>query len=127
MEATAYWQMRICDLAGCMERTHLRGDELRFNLFLKDPIERSLDEKAPWHGLDGEYVVTLGTSSAAEPGTHKGLPTLRASVGAFTRMWLGVRPATGLAVTDELSGPRKLLENLDWVLRLPDPKPDWDF
>jgi hypothetical protein len=42
-------------------------------------------------------------------------------------LWLGVRPATGLAVTDELSGPPELLEALDWVLRLPDPKPDWDF
>jgi len=38
-----------------------------------------------------------------------------------------VRPATGLAVTDELEGPQELLEELAWVLRLPDPKPDWDF
>ncbi len=42
-------------------------------------------------------------------------------------MWLGVRPATGLAVTDNLAGPHELLERLDAVLRLPDPKPDWDF
>jgi len=48
-------------------------------------------------------------------------------VNAFTRMWLGARPATGLAVTDELTGPAALLEELDWALRLPEPKPDWDF
>jgi hypothetical protein len=72
-------------------------------------------------------VVTLGPSSGAEPGQDAALPTLSASVGAFTRLWMGVRPATSLAITDDLSGPRALLENLDWLLRLPAPKPDWDF
>ena len=127
MRATAYWQMRMCNLPGCLERTHLRSGEVRFNLALTDPIERFLDESAPWHGVAGDYVVTLGLSSGAEPGTDTSLPTLTASVGAFTRLWLGVRPASGLAVTDELSGPPELLEKLDWTLRLPDPKPDWDF
>jgi len=60
-------------------------------------------------------------------GRDPGLSTLTASVNAFTRLWLGVRPARGLAVTDELSGPPALLEELDWLLRLPDPKPDWDY
>jgi len=69
----------------------------------------------------------LGLSSVAEPGIDTTLPTLNASVGAFTRMWLGVRPATGLSWTDELSGPEELLEALDRLLCLPDPKPDWDF
>ncbi len=127
MHATAYWQVRICNLPGCMARTHLREDEVRFNLKLSDPIDSLLDAKAPWHGITGNYVVTLGPSSYAEPGTNKILPTLVASVASFTRMWFGVRPATGLAVTDQLSGPQKLLEKLDWVLRLPSPKPDWDF
>ncbi len=127
MHATAYWQVRICDLPGCLERTYLRGDEVRFNLTLTDSIERFLDESAPWRGIAGDYVVTLGPSSGAEPGADASLPTLTTSVGAFTRMWLGVRPATGLAITDELSGPPELLERLDRALRLPDPKPDWDF
>ena len=127
MRASAYWQMRVCDLPGCMARTHLRGDEVRFNLRLTDPIERFLDDSAPWRGVAGDYVVTLGTSSNAEPGVDAALPTLTASAGAFTRLWLGVRPATGLAVTDALSGPRELLRALDCALRLPDPKPDWDF
>jgi hypothetical protein len=127
MRAEAHWQMRINDLAGCMARTHLPGDTLSFNLKLNDPIERFLDEKAPWRGIAGEYVVALGPSSNAELGVDAALPTLTASVGAFTRMWLGVRPATGLAVTDALSGPQELLSALDRMLRLPDPKPDWDF
>ncbi|MCK5380351.1 MAG: hypothetical protein KAJ81_02705, partial [Candidatus Latescibacteria bacterium] len=127
MHASAYWQMRINDLPGCMARTHLPGDTVRFNLKLSDPIGRFLDEEAPWRGIAGEYVVALGPSSNAEAGMDAALPTLTASVGAFTRMWLGVRPATGLTVTDALSGPRELLKQLDGNLRLPDPKPDWDF
>lgn len=127
IRATAYWQMRICDLAGCMAQTHLRGDAVRFNLSLTDPIESALDEGTPWRGITGDYVVTLGPSSGAEPGTDSSLPTLAASVGAFTRMWLGVRPSSGLAVTDRLYGPPELLEQLDWALRLPEPKPDWDY
>ena len=127
VHASAYWQVRMCDLAGCLERTHLPGAEVRFNLALSDPIARFLDDDAPWRGLSGDYVITLGPSSGAEVGIDDALPTLTASVGAFTRLWLGVRPTTGLAVTDALSGPPALLEALDWALRLPDPKPDWDF
>jgi predicted acetyltransferase len=127
IEAIAYWQMRMCDLPGCLERTHLPSDEVRFNLTLSDPIKRLLNDDAPWHGIAGHYVVTLGHSSGAEPGEDASLPTLKASVGAFTRMWLGVRPATGLAVTDKISGPQELLEKLDCALRLPDSKPDWEY
>ena len=100
---------------------------MRFNLALHDPIERFLDEGAPWRGISGDYVVALGPHSGAELGRDETLPTLTCSVGAFTRLWLGVRPATGLAVTDELEGPEELLRELDGVLRLPEPKLDWDF
>jgi GNAT superfamily N-acetyltransferase len=121
------FQMRICDLPGCMERARLPWGEVRFNLSLTDPVERLLDAKAPWRGVAGEYMVTLGPSSGAERGRNPALPTLTATVNAFTRMWLGVRPATGLAVTDDLAGPPELLERLDWVLRMPEPKPDFEF
>lgn len=127
IRASAYWQVRMCDLQGCLVRTHLRGEAVRFNLKLADPIEAFLDESAPWRGIAGDYVVTLGPSSDAKPGRDPALPTLEASVNAFTRMWLGVRPASGLAVTDDLSGSPELLDALDWALRLPDPKPDWEF
>ncbi len=71
--------------------------------------------------------MTLGSSSGAEPARDNTLPTLTATVNAFTRLWLGVRPATGLAITDDLDGPAELLAQLDEVLRLPAPHPDWDF
>ena len=77
--------------------------------------------------MGGEYVVSLGGSCGAERGRDSALATLEATVGAFTRLWLGVRPASGLAITDVLSGPRELLTDLDHVLRLPEPHPDWDF
>lgn len=127
MQAAAYWQVRICNLSECMAQTYLQGDKVRFNLRLSDPIDSLLDKKAPWHGLTGNYVVRLGPSSGIETGIDKTLPTLVATIGAFTRMWLGVRPATSLAITDQLSAPQELLEKLDWILRLPEPKLDWDF
>jgi hypothetical protein len=127
IEAYAWWQMRICDLSACLAQTRLPWGELRFNLRLSDPIEKYLDEKLAWRGVAGAYVVTLGAQSAAERGYDAALPTLTASVNAFTRLWLGVRPATGLAVSDDLQGPPELLEALNEVLRIASPKPDWDF
>ncbi len=123
----SYVQFRICDLAKCLEHTKLPGDELRFNLQLTDPIETWLPEDAPWRGVAGEYIITLGVSSGAERGHDDALSTMRASVNAFTRLWLGVGPATGLAITDDLDAPRELLEQLEQTIRLPIPLPDWDY
>ncbi|MBU7047397.1 MAG: GNAT family N-acetyltransferase, partial [Theionarchaea archaeon] len=116
MRAFAYWQMRILDLEGCMEKTHLSGEDVSFNLVLIDPINEMVDTDALWQGISGKYVVSLGPFSHAEKGEDRTLPTLKASVNAFTRMWLGVRPATGLAVTDNLHGPQELLSDLDHIL-----------
>jgi predicted N-acetyltransferase YhbS len=127
MTASAYWQARILDLPGSLEQTRLPGETVRFNLVLTDPIERFCGDKVTWRGIAGNYVVTLGRSSGAEPGRDECLPTLNASVNAFTRLWLGVRPATSLAWTDDLSGSPDLLERLDTVFRLPVPQVDWDF
>jgi hypothetical protein len=122
----AWWQMRIADLPGCLLRTHLPGSEVTFNLELEDPVAERLVEGA-WRGVGGDWVVVLGPASGAERGRGEGLPTLRATVNAFTRLWLGVRPASGLAVTDALAGPPELLEALDDVVRLTPPNVDWEF
>jgi GNAT superfamily N-acetyltransferase len=127
IQAVAYWQMRICNLSECLAKTHLRGGEVRFNLSLSDPIERYLEPGAPWQGISGDCVVTLGPGSTVDSGTDASLCTLKATASAFTRLWLGVAPATTLAVTDDLSGPPELLSRLDEVLLLPSPKWDWDF
>lgn len=127
LEAMGWWQMRICDLPACLARTRLCGEPVRFNLQLSDPIADHLPGDQPWRGVAGEYVVTLGPESAAEPGHEAGLPTMQATVNAFTRLWLGVRPATGLATTDKLQAPEELLERLNRLIRLPVPLPDWDM
>ena len=127
IRASAWGQERICDLEACLASMKLSGDTVRFNLCLTDPIEAYLKGTTSWRGVGGDYVITAGPSSGAERGHDKDLATLTASVNAFTRLWLGVRPATGLAVTDDLSGPKELLEELDWVFRLPAPHYDWLF
>lgn len=127
-DTLAYWQMRICKVEECLKLTHLPGtDEVRFNLVLTDPIERMLPDDAPWRGVAGEYVVTIGPECHAERCSDSSLPTMRASVNAFTRLWLGVRPPSGLSTTDDIDAPQQLLEQLDWTMRLPTPHIDWDF
>jgi hypothetical protein len=128
MRVAAYWQMRINDVPGCLAATSLKGREtVRFNASLSDPIEGLLPADAAWRGAAGDYVVTLGETSSAKPGRDDTLPTLTATINAFTRLWLGIRPATGLSITTDLEGPAGLLETLDRVLCLPEPQPDWDF
>jgi GNAT superfamily N-acetyltransferase len=127
VNAYAYWQVRMLDLKTCIERTHLEGEPVSFHLELADPIGQHLAGDSSWSGLAGDYTITLGSESSAASGRRKGLPTLRASVGAFTRMWLGVRSPSGLTWTDEIYGPEELLRELDRVLRLPIPSSDWDF
>jgi hypothetical protein len=126
IEALAWQQVRMCDVVACMAKTRLEN-EASFNLELSDPIEGYLDEKSLWRGVGGDYIVRIGKESSAEKGKDRSLPTLKASVGAFTRLWLGVSQASGLAFTDRISGPRGLIEQLDRTFHLPQPKLDWDF
>ncbi len=123
----AYWQARILNLEQCLAKTHLDAEDVTFNLCLTDPIAEYLDAAHSWRGVAGDYVVTLGEVSTLRPGQAAKLPTLHASVGAFTRLWLGVRNASSLALTDSLRGDADLLLALDRALRLPRPHFGWDF
>lgn len=125
--ATAYWQTRICNLEACIAATHLNSRSLRFNLDLSDPLEKLLDPEMTWRGCGGPYTIQLGPTSKSTRGFDKTLPTLVADIGTFTRLWLGVRSASGLLATGKLSGPEKLIQDLDEVLCLPNPHPDWDY
>ena len=40
---------------------------------------------------------------------------------------MGVRPASGLAVTTDLAGPADLMKALDNCVRIPAPHLEWDF
>jgi hypothetical protein len=125
--ATAFQQFRICDVPGCLARSRYTGEPVRFSLRLHDPISDMLEPHAPWRGVAGDYVVTVGAESSAKRGYGAAMPTLTASVNAFTRLWLGVAPATALAVTDDFDGPAELLQALDAAFRLPPPRANWYF
>jgi len=127
MRASAYWQLRLLDVPGALAETAVDAEPARFNLTLSDPVAPFLDDDVPWRGTAGKYVIEIGPESHAEQGTDRSLPTLSASVNAFSRLWLGVRSATGLSWTDDLAGPADLLARLDRTLRLPSPSPDWEF
>ena len=119
IRALSIWQLRINDLKACLAKTHLHCDDFRFNLRLKDPIEGFIEDRKGWHGISDDYLVTLGKECEAEHGHDATLPTLEADVSAFSRMWLGVRPASGLQITDQLSGPVELIEQLSSAVENP--------
>ena len=125
--STAWWQDRINDLPACLLQTHLQCETFQFNLTLTDPISAYLDDTATWQGTGGEYIVTLGEESSAVRGNDASLPTLTSTVNAFTRMWKGSRPATGLSYTASLSAAPELLTQLDIAFRLPKPGKDWEY
>ncbi len=126
--AEAFWQIRINDLAACLEKTHLPGRKtLSFNLNLTDPIGQFLSETQPWQGISGEYTMHLGEECEAKSGHSSGLPLLEASVGGISRLWLGCASANAIATGGEINGPQELLDLLDQTLSLPLPKTGWEF
>jgi predicted N-acetyltransferase YhbS len=121
-QAIAEQQDRILDLQACIAAVSV-PEPVEFGLRLRDPLEHL----GGWPGIGGEHTVHLGPTSSLEVGIGGGLPVLDASVGAFTRLWFGVRPASGLAISDDLAGPADLLAQLDRSLRLPTPQAGWPF
>ena len=126
MIAMAFWQARILDLERAVASSST-VEPITFGLRLIDPIERYLPAEARWRGIGGEWTVRLGPESRVERGLDGSLPVLEASVGAFTRLWLGVRPASSLAITDRLAGSPALIDALDDAIRLPPPQVEWMF
>ncbi|MCR9277280.1 MAG: GNAT family N-acetyltransferase [Pseudomonadaceae bacterium] len=125
--ALAYWQMRILDLPACLARTHLPGADIAFNLVLTDPLAALLPDDAPWRGCAGEWLIRIGANSSAVPGADTSLPTLQCGVGTFTRLWMGVRPASVLANSEAMEAPGELIQQLDQQLRLPTTRSGYEF
>ncbi|HEX9765858.1 MAG TPA: GNAT family N-acetyltransferase [Nitriliruptorales bacterium] len=125
--SVAWWQLRILDLDACLAAAHLPGDDLRFNLELHDPALDHVPDHIGWEGTAGSSVVTLGATCGREPGRAADLPTLRTGVGALSRLLFGVRDATTLAATTDLTAGPELLAGLDRAVRLPQPRFAWDF
>ncbi|HIN90962.1 MAG TPA: hypothetical protein EYN04_10100 [Porticoccaceae bacterium] len=57
----------------------------------------------------------------------KNLPVLHATVGGFSRLWLGSVRANALTVTGEIHGEQGLLDKLEQSLSLPLTKAGWEF
>jgi hypothetical protein len=110
-----------------MAALSLPGADARFNLRLSDPIGAYLPDDAPWKGCAGDWIVSLGATCKAQAGRDEALPTLEASINAFTRLWIGARRADALAITDDLDGPDVLLATLTAQWTLPEPATDWDY
>lgn len=127
MRAFSYTQVRILDMGVALGHTSIPWGEHRFNLTLSDPISGFLTSGRSWRGCSGEYTVVLGPESGAKPGHTADLPEMRADIGAFTRLWLGVRPPSVLALTDDIKAPDSLLKSLDRILPLPEPRFNCDF
>jgi hypothetical protein len=136
-DAEAWVQHRILDLGRVVGARSWAGSEVRCVIELHDPVTEVLarsgdgeDGLSRWSGIGGRYLLVVGAPSSVETveqDVGDGLPVLRASVGAFTRCWLGSRSASSLALTDELAAPPGLLAELDEALRLPPPHPGWDY
>ncbi len=121
----AWWQLRMLDVQTCVAARHWPGQPVRFNLMLSDPLEEHLT--GDWRGVAGDYTVVIGADSSATRGHTAGLPTLSTGVGPFSRLWLGVRPASVIAVSDRIDAPAELLAELDEAFLLPRPVPGWMF
>ena len=127
INSSAYWQLRILNLQKCMKKTHLNCEDFSFNLQLSDPIGKFIPEDIKWRGIAGDYIVTLGQDSSAKKGKQEGLPTLKASVNAITRMWFGIMSASTLVYSDGIKAPDELLKKLDKAFLLPESHVDWGF
>ncbi len=130
IRSLAIFQLRILDLGACVAARRWPGPPVACNLQLTDPLSGDgLDRDPPgadWAGLAGDHVLRIGSPSTIADGHDPSLPTLQASVGAFTRCWFSVRPASSLALTADLAGPADLLAQLDVALAQPTPMPGWD-
>ncbi|MCO4773107.1 MAG: sterol carrier protein domain-containing protein [Deltaproteobacteria bacterium] len=124
--STAWEQWRILDPRAAFAGVRAAGSTA-LTISLTDPIEQHLAAGRPWRGLTGPWTLRLGDSSSMEKGALAGAPVLTASVNALSRWWLGVRPASHLALTDDFDADDGLIEELDRCWRPPPPRNDWEF
>ena len=120
------WQMRILDIPKCVARMKAIN-ELKFNMSIDDPIKTYLPQDIKWRGTSGDWIVSLGERCRAEKGNADELPTLKASIGAFSRLWMGAAAPISLVATDKFDAPWSLIESLNEAVVIPSPQRDWPF
>jgi len=119
-------QFRILNIFKCIEKTSVKNN-VTFNLELNDPIKDFFDDDAEWKGISGEYVIELGENSRIKKGIDNSLPKIKTNVNNFTRMWMGVLPASVLQIYENFEGDEKLIKKLDDIFNFHKPCIDWGF
>ena len=137
--ASTWWQFRVLDVPAVVAARRWVGPPVEFDAVLTDPLDELLIDpltNAAGGGAStataGSYRIRIAEESSAERlvGAEAGVggrPVVRCSVGSFSRLWFGVRPATSLALTGEVVAPSTLLRQLDDALLLPRPQPGQFF
>ena len=129
IRAFSYYQFRILDLKKCIEAVKIPEVDFSFNLSIKDPIEKYLQNlNTDWRGIGGEYKVHVGKNSFVENGHDDNLGTLKTNVNAFTRWWIGAQKPDIIGVNDLFEANTDLLKKLEYTSKfIPKPNPDWGF
>lgn len=127
INAKAYQQLRIANLEPCIEAVHYDGKPFSFNLTLSDPILNFIKDDPDFKGCSGDYTVSIGEESFVKKGHSPGLPNITGSVNGFTRLWIGVLPASTLGLVEDISIDESLIPDLIKAFYNPDVRCDMDY
>lgn len=125
MEFIAYQQMRICRLKEAIEAVSYEGRPFAFNLSLSDPLADYLTDYTSL--CAGDFTVSIGRESTLAEGFRKDLPLIEGDIGAFTRLWAGVMPASTIGLTENLKIDKSLRRDLERAFYSPWFRSDWDY
>ncbi len=98
-----------------------------FNLKLSDPINDFLDDKNQFDGCTGDFTISIGEKSTIQKGHEENLPLVKGTINGFTRLWIGVLPASTIGLVEDLSIDKNLVDILEKVFYRPDVRSDWDY
>ena len=126
--ADAYWQMRLLDVPQGVGGPQQRDGACVSTWRL--PTRSLITCAATTPGRVWPATIWCRSRRMARrrgPVVMPRCPLCRRRWARFTRLWLGVRPATVLARTDALSADADLLTALDAAIHLPSPVTGWDY
>ncbi len=130
-EADAWWQIRILDLQACISAMAPVSEPFDVVVEIDDPVADHLVESGfsgSWKPLTGVWRFSFGDTHSVQRLPSGGEVTLVTSINALSRWWLGVMPASALAVMGQMDADVQTLALLDSLTaHLPRPQPGWDF
>ncbi|NNF55585.1 MAG: sterol carrier protein domain-containing protein [Acidimicrobiales bacterium] len=131
IEADAWWQARIVDLAACVEAMGPVDEPFSVVVRIEDPVEPHLVNSGydgDWNGLDGTWRLSFGATHTAERISDGEPIDLETTINALTRWWLGVLPASTLVAMGAFECTADTADRMDTLTsHLPKPQPGWDF